>query len=78
MPEHCYKMFGAELKLARERAGVTQKDLGKMLGLTRVSVANIEAGRQRVLLHHCLALSAMFHIDLNALRPQLKQELVWT
>lgn len=38
--------FGERLKLARRAAGLTQTQLGELLGMTRSSVANIEAGRQ--------------------------------
>lgn len=38
--------FGARVKEAREKAKLSQAELAKRLGLTRSSVANIEAGRQ--------------------------------
>ncbi len=38
--------FGARVKEAREKAKLSQSELAKRLGLTRSSVANIEAGRQ--------------------------------
>ncbi|EOD66871.1 helix-turn-helix domain-containing protein [Amycolatopsis vancoresmycina] len=38
--------FGKRLKLARSTAGLTQTQLGELIGLTRSSVANLEAGRQ--------------------------------
>lgn len=37
---------GLRLKAARVRAGMTQTDLADVVGLTRTSVTNIEAGRQ--------------------------------
>jgi transcriptional regulator with XRE-family HTH domain len=42
-----YPAFGERVKQAREAAGLTQLDLAKKIGLTRSSVANIEAGRQK-------------------------------
>lgn len=42
-----FPAFGARVKHAREAAGLTQLELAKRLGLTRSSVANIEAGRQK-------------------------------
>lgn len=41
------KSFGSRVKEAREAAGLTQTQLADRLGMTRSSVANIEAGRQK-------------------------------
>ena len=46
-----YVLFGARVQQVREALGMTQDDLRKKVGLTRTSIANIEAGRQRILLH---------------------------
>lgn len=45
-----YAEFGRRVKAARLDAGLTQARLAEAIGLTRTSVANIEAGRQRTLL----------------------------
>lgn len=45
-----YAEFGRRVKAARLDAGLTQVRLAEAIGLTRTSVANIEAGRQRTLL----------------------------
>jgi transcriptional regulator with XRE-family HTH domain len=47
----CYLLFGARIQQLREALGITQDELRKKVGLTRTSISNIEAGRQRVLLH---------------------------
>lgn len=44
-------LFGARIQQLRDALGLTQEELRKKVGLTRTSIANIEAGRQRVLLH---------------------------
>ena len=49
--EPCYLLFGARVLQLREALGLTQDELRKKVGLTRPSIANIEAGKQRVLLH---------------------------
>jgi transcriptional regulator with XRE-family HTH domain len=46
-----YLLFGARIQHVREILGMTQEELAKKVGLTRTSVANIEGGKQRVLLH---------------------------
>lgn len=38
--------YGQRVNAARTTAGVTQTELGERLGMSRSSVANIEAGRQ--------------------------------
>jgi transcriptional regulator with XRE-family HTH domain len=49
--EACHQSFGSRVRLIREFMGMTQNELAKRVGLTRVSVTNIETGRQRLLLH---------------------------
>lgn len=65
--ESIYIIFGNHIKEARERMGFSQEQLGELLNLTRVSIANIESGRQRVLFHTGISLIKLFKIDLNKL-----------
>jgi len=46
-----YKQIGLRIRSIRETLGVTQSELAERVGLTRTSIVNIEAGRQRILLH---------------------------
>ena len=50
MDDPLYVEFGKRVKAARRSAELTQAELAKAIGLTRTSVANIEAGRQRAFL----------------------------
>jgi len=43
--------FGARVRLIRETLGLNQAELAARVKLERTSVVNIEAGRQRLLLH---------------------------
>lgn len=43
-------MVGLRIRQIREVLGISQDDLAKRVGLTRVSVTNTEIGRQRLLL----------------------------
>jgi transcriptional regulator with XRE-family HTH domain len=43
-----YKKIGIKIKYARKNRGLDQKDLAKELKLSRESIVNIEAGRQRI------------------------------
>lgn len=48
--EAVYQSIAARIRLIRETLGVDQAELGKRVGLTRTSITNFEAGRQRILL----------------------------
>lgn len=48
--ESIYQKFGAKVELLRVTKGLSQTELAKRVGLTRGSICNIEAGRQRILL----------------------------
>jgi len=48
--EAIHASFGLAVRRIREALGINQGDLAKRVGLTRTSVVNIEAGRQRVIL----------------------------
>src|SRR5665213_3595571 len=44
-----YTELGARLRAKRESVGLTQADLAAIAGISRTSLTNIEAGRQRIL-----------------------------
>ena len=46
-----YRVLGAAVAKQRKSLGLTQADLASRVGMTRASLANIETGRQSVLLH---------------------------
>lgn len=49
--EACHRAVGARVEQIRRTLGKTQDDVAKIVGLTRASIANIETGRQRLLLN---------------------------
>lgn len=53
-----YKGFGKAIVVARKEVSVTQDKLGLSIGLSRTSVTNMEAGKQRVLLHTILLIAS--------------------
>lgn len=65
-----YKEFGRRVRLERERAGVTQAQLAAAIGLTRSSVANLEAGRQKILLHVLMITSRLLDVAPADLLPE--------
>lgn len=48
--EPVYRQFGAKVEAMRAVMAITQQDLAKKVKLTRASITNIEAGKQRILL----------------------------
>ena len=67
--ERIYKAFGVKVRARREAMEMTQLQLSARIGLTRGSVANIEAGRQSVLLHQLLAIAAALQLAPEQLLP---------
>ena len=49
--EPCHRLLGTRIEHIRTTLGLTQQELAKRVGLTRASIANIETGRHRFLLH---------------------------
>lgn len=48
--EPCYRLFGARVEQVRQLLGRTQEEVAASLKMSRGSLANIEAGKQRILL----------------------------
>jgi transcriptional regulator with XRE-family HTH domain len=59
MREVMYRELGRRIRARREALGLSQAELGARLrpDQTRASIANIEAGKQRVMLHTIPALA---------------------
>ena len=60
MNEPVYRAIGARIEQMRNALGWTQDDLSKKVGLSRGSIANIETGRQRILLHDVETIAGAF------------------
>jgi len=65
--EPVYERLGALVRNHRSRLDMSQEQLGRSLEptMTRASVANIEAGRQRVFLHTAMRLASVLEFDLG-------------
>ena len=50
--EPVYQAVGARIRMLRDVLGIEQHTLAERTGLSRASIANIEAGRQRIYMHH--------------------------
>lgn len=63
------KVIGERLRAARNRAGLTQAELGEALGLSRTAVTNIEAGKQSITVDALLGAARRLGCDLADLLP---------
>lgn len=61
--EPVYVSFGEIVKARRIALGLTQEQLGEIVGLSRTSVTNIEIGRQRVLLSDLFDFARAFGVS---------------
>lgn len=52
-----YRQLGQNVARLRNERGRTQAEVAAQIGLTRASLANIETGRQKVLMHHVFRLA---------------------
>ena len=64
-----YRRIGQVVAKRRGELGLTQSDVAEKLGLSRASLANLESGRQRIMVHQLFAL-------VNALQLQSILDLV--
>ncbi|MFI2353048.1 helix-turn-helix domain-containing protein [Streptomyces sp. NPDC019443] len=64
-----YMAVGERVRGARTAARMTQAGLAAQLGLTRSSVANLEAGRQRIPLHVFALVADVLDVEPHKLLP---------
>lgn len=60
--EPIYERLGHRLQGLRVVNGITQEEMAVRVGLVRTSIANIEAGRQRILLHQLYDFAAALKV----------------
>jgi transcriptional regulator with XRE-family HTH domain len=70
IPDPIYKHIGALIKARRKKLGWKQETLADMLRISRGSLANIEIGRQNVLIHKLYQIAAVLQLTPFDLLPQ--------
>jgi transcriptional regulator with XRE-family HTH domain len=72
--EPFYETLGSQIQQAREQRKMTQEQLGRALTppSTRASIANIENGKQRVLVHTLAQLAESLGVQIEVLIPSSK------
>ena len=69
--DRLHRALGAQIRSLREDAGDSQGDLAGALGLSRTSVVNMEAGRQRPPLVTLYRIAKRYRTNVPALLPSL-------
>lgn len=64
-----YDHIGGRIRAARAAKGITQEKLAAAMGISRPSLANIEAGRQRISADQLAVLADSLGIDVADLLP---------
>lgn len=63
------KIVGERIKSRRNKLGMKQKELAARMGVSRATLANIETGRQNMLLHHLYRYADELDLDVFDLLP---------
>jgi transcriptional regulator with XRE-family HTH domain len=73
--EHFYGLLGSKIQEAREAKKMTQAQLALSLTppATRASIANVENGKQRVLVHTLVQFARAMDVDIGQLIPSPEQ-----
>lgn len=64
-----YQHLGVSIREARINSGQSQEALAEAMGLSRVTVVNIEKGRQKVQVHNLVEAANFLNIDIAQLLP---------
>jgi transcriptional regulator with XRE-family HTH domain len=65
-----YAHIGQKVREARKGYGLTQVDLADAVGMTRSSIANLEAGRQRIPVHLLVWIGEILGVSPRDLLPE--------
>ena len=70
-----YQQLGEKLKKARTDANKSQEALAQTLGLSRVTIVNIEKGRQKILVHNLVDAANFLEVKLSDLIPSEQNDI---
>lgn len=68
-----YNDIGNRIIKFRKKSGYSQEQVGGALGLSRTSIANIEAGRQHFMVDTLLMFCAVFNCKTKDLLPEIPE-----
>ena len=64
-PENRLAVIGESLQAVRKRRGLTQKELGDKIGLTREAVAAYESGRSQLMITTLMDMAVVLRVSVN-------------
>ena len=67
--QRLYWEIGFRVRVAREVVGLTQEELAERLGMSRVSITNLELGRQRTPLDTLYRVARVLNVRPHRLLP---------
>jgi transcriptional regulator with XRE-family HTH domain len=73
-PNPIYTHIGAVIKARRKTLGLKQEHLARILGISRGSLANVETGRQSILVHQLYNFASALQLTPFDLLPQPADE----
>jgi transcriptional regulator with XRE-family HTH domain len=71
--DRLYRLVGERITSARRSTGLSQSKIAKKLGLSRVSIVNIEKGRQRAPLHVLWKAAEELGVEITDLLPTVSE-----
>ena len=74
---HIYQSVGRKIKALRKSAGMTQQQLSEIMGYSRTSITNIEAGRQHIDLETLLELCSILAVEPAELLPMYDKNMTY-
>jgi len=66
-----YKQLGERIRAFRKEKDIKQETLSQRIGLTRISIVNIEQGKQKVQLHVLIEIADALGVDLTQIVPSI-------
>ena len=69
--EPIYVDLARRLREARRKRGLTQAELAEKAGMTRTALVTVERGKQRLAVHHLVALANALEMEPAMLLPKL-------
>ena len=69
--DNFYVAVGEKVKTARGELGLSQTALADRIGFKRASIANLEAGRQRIALHLFVLIAQALGVEPGSLLPDI-------
>ncbi len=74
-PDSIYKDIGMIIRARRKALKMTQDELSRKLGISRGALANVETGRQNILVHQLYNYASKLELNVGDLVPVMRQEV---